>query len=354
MKVAILGDLHFGVRNDSHIFLNYQRKFFENVFFPTLEERGIDTHIQLGDLLDKRQSLNFHTYSQTRQMYLDECARRNMRAYMLIGNHDIYHRQSTEVNCWDEIFREQYGHFYTGVTSPTTIDIGGKKCDFIPWICDANEKEILEFIDKSDSKYLFGHLELAGFPMLRGVMSDHGHDKDMFSKYDQVFSGHYHTHSEKGNVMFAGTPYELTWADCGDPKSFLIWDTNTNDIEQVQNPYRLFHKIIYDDSETDYNKFDLDAYRHSYIRVIVQNRDDEKQFERFMRRLYNQAEPIDVQITDVSVAYRDVDIEGVETQDPLTVMVQAIDDTIDEDRRSRVRRCAMNLYTEALSEAKNS
>lgn len=354
MKVAILGDLHFGVRNDSHIFLNYQRKFFENVFFPTLEERGIDTHIQMGDILDKRQTVNFHTFNQVKEMYLDECERRDIKGYMMIGNHDIYYRQTTEVNCWDEVFRERYGHFFHGVTKPETIEIGGKKCDFIPWICDSNEKEIFDFMKKSDSDYLFGHLELSGFPMMRGVLSDHGYDKNVFSDYKQVFSGHYHTQSERGNVMFMGTPYELTWADCGDPKIFLIWDTDTNEIEKVQNPYRLFHKIIYDDSETDYSKFDVDPYRHAYIRVIVQHKEDEKKFERFMTRLYKKAEPVDVQITDVTVSYRDVDIENVETQDPLTVMIQAIEDTVDGELQGRVRRDAMNLYSEALTEAKHS
>ena len=37
MKIAILGDTHFGVRGDSIKFHDYYRKFYENEFFPYLE-----------------------------------------------------------------------------------------------------------------------------------------------------------------------------------------------------------------------------------------------------------------------------------------------------------------------------
>ena len=40
MKIAVIGDLHWGARNDNQEFLNYFQRFFDNVFFPELEERG--------------------------------------------------------------------------------------------------------------------------------------------------------------------------------------------------------------------------------------------------------------------------------------------------------------------------
>ena len=41
MKVAILNDTHCGVRNSSDIFLQYQERFYEEVFFPYLKEHNI-------------------------------------------------------------------------------------------------------------------------------------------------------------------------------------------------------------------------------------------------------------------------------------------------------------------------
>ena len=41
MKIALITDTHFGARNDSLIFTDFFRKFYENIFFPTLKERGL-------------------------------------------------------------------------------------------------------------------------------------------------------------------------------------------------------------------------------------------------------------------------------------------------------------------------
>ena len=51
MKIALLNDTHFGVRNDSMIFDDFLHKFYEEVFFPYLEEHNIKTLIHLGDWL---------------------------------------------------------------------------------------------------------------------------------------------------------------------------------------------------------------------------------------------------------------------------------------------------------------
>ena len=47
MKIALLNDTHFGVRNDSMIFDDFLHKFYEEVFFPYLEKHNIKTLILL-------------------------------------------------------------------------------------------------------------------------------------------------------------------------------------------------------------------------------------------------------------------------------------------------------------------
>lgn len=42
MKIAILADLHIGVKNASDIMIEHQKKFF-NFFFDYLEQNQIDT-----------------------------------------------------------------------------------------------------------------------------------------------------------------------------------------------------------------------------------------------------------------------------------------------------------------------
>ena len=71
MKIAIITDTHFGAKGDSQIFLEHTFKFFEDVFFPTIKERGITNVLHLGDLMDRRKYVNFHTLHQMRTR-LDE------------------------------------------------------------------------------------------------------------------------------------------------------------------------------------------------------------------------------------------------------------------------------------------
>ena len=41
MKIALLNDTHFGVRNDSEAFRKYQLRFYNEIFFPYLKEHNI-------------------------------------------------------------------------------------------------------------------------------------------------------------------------------------------------------------------------------------------------------------------------------------------------------------------------
>ena len=59
MLIALLNDSHFGVRNDSQAFQNYQLDFFDNQFFPYMQDNNIKNLIHLGDVVDRRKYINF-------------------------------------------------------------------------------------------------------------------------------------------------------------------------------------------------------------------------------------------------------------------------------------------------------
>ena len=48
MKVAIITDQHFGARKNSKQFHDYFLKFYNDVFFPTLEKHKIKTVVDMG------------------------------------------------------------------------------------------------------------------------------------------------------------------------------------------------------------------------------------------------------------------------------------------------------------------
>ena len=353
MKICLLGDTHFGIRADSKIFHSFYEKFYSEVFFPELEKRDIKTIIQLGDLFDRRKYVNFYTLAESRRYFFDQCKVRGITLHALIGNHDIFWRESLEVNSPDLLLKD-YDNTHLWM-NPGTLDLDGVSIDMIPWICKENEKEIFDLISKSSSSYCMGHFELSGFPLMRGIESQDGIDGDFLENYSKVFSGHYHTFSEKDNITYIGTPYELFWSDYKDEKRFAIFDTESAEVEYIENPNVVFHKIHYDDvtmTESMINKMTFDKYADCYVKVVVMNKQNPYLFDLVMDKLYKSS-PADIAIVeDFTNSFEEGNDEIVnQAEDTITILSKFIDgqplNISDPDKLKTLMR---ELYVEALSQ----
>ena len=156
---------------------------------------------------------------------------------------------------------------------------------FIPWICSENYDETLKVIKKSKAKIAMGHLELQGFRVNKHlVMEEHGLDPNIFTKFQKVFSGHYHTRSDNGHIFYLGNPYEMYWTDVNDTRGFHIFDTETFEHTPINNPYKLFYNIYYED--TPHQMFDVTEYANKIVKVIVRKKSKQKEFDKFIDKLY--------------------------------------------------------------------
>ena len=117
MKIALINDTHFGARNDSQAFMDYFRKFYEEIFFPTLEERGIRNIIHLGDVVDRRKFINWKTVYQMREMFFDQCYGRYIDLHLIVGNHDTYFRNTNLVNSLDGLRLENNHQFHESMAA---------------------------------------------------------------------------------------------------------------------------------------------------------------------------------------------------------------------------------------------
>jgi predicted phosphodiesterase len=282
MKIALITDTHWSARKASRHLHDYFELFYKNVFFPTLEKEGITTVIHMGDAFDNRKSIDFWGLEWTRRVVLDPL--RKYETHMIIGNHDIFLRNSTEINSPGLLLKD-YPNIKT-YSSPTNTKVGGIDMTFIPWICSENYDETLKVINMSKAAVAFGHLELQGFRVNRNlVMEDHGTDPKIFNKFTKVFSGHYHTRSDNGKVFYLGNPYEMFWTDVNDTRGFHIFDTETLTHTPINNPYKLFYNIYYED--TPYQIFDTTEYENKIVKVIVRKKSKPKDFEKFIDKLYS-------------------------------------------------------------------
>lgn len=342
MKVAIITDQHFGARKNSKLFHDYFLNFYNNVFFPTLEEYGITTVVDMGDTFDSRKGIDFSALSWAKNNYYDRLYEMGVKVHTIVGNHTAYYKNTNNVNAVDLLLRE-----YDNVTiysEPTEVMLGQLPTLFIPWINQENEESTLKLIKKTSCPCAMGHLELQGFRVNKQIVMEHGLESKLFGKFTRVYSGHYHTRSNDGTVFYLGNPYEIYWTDVGDTRGFTIFDTETITHEPVNNPYRMFYNIYYED--TDYQTFDTRVYENKIVKVVVRKKSDTKKFEKFIDRLYasNIAELKIVENFDIQ---EPVEFEAFESEDTISILNRYIQEAEVSLDKALIQNMMQEIYQEA-------
>lgn len=347
MKVAIITDQHFGARGDSVQCLDYYERFYDNVFFPKLEEHGIKHILILGDIFDRRKFINFVTLQRSKKMFFDKAYDNGIFMTIIAGNHDTYFKNTNDTNS-PELLLSDYENIVV-VTRPETISVHGTNICFLPWICADNYVDSMTEIKSTPAEICMGHLEIAGFAMYRGVESNDGLSKESFTKFDMVFSGHYHHKSDDGHIYYLGNPYELTWQDYNDPRGFHLFDLETRELEFVQNPYSLFERFEYDDSVFDPDGIDTSYFTDKYVKIIVVNKTDLYKFDKFINRVY-QKNPLDVKIVEDFSEFTEGEVdESINLEDTSNVLSNYIDSLETDVDKEKIKSFMKTLYTEALN-----
>jgi len=349
MKIAILNDTHAGMRNSSDIFINYQDKFYSDVFFPYLKEHNIKQIIHLGDYYDHRKFINFKAQNANRKMFLNVLKAEGIHMDIIPGNHDVFYKNTNELCSLKELL----GYYTSNVNiimKPKVMDYDGCAVALVPWINSENYAESIQFIKTCKASILGAHLELVGFDMMKGMPNAHGMTTEHFDRFEMVLSGHFHTKSSRGAIHYLGSQMEFTWADCEDPKYFHVLDTETRELTPVRNPHTIFEKVVYNDAKLDYNKYDTKTLRDKFVKVIVSQKNDPYMFDIFIDRIQKE------DIHELKVAETFEEFVGDNVQDDtvsvedttqlLDSYIEAVDTTLDKNKLKSLMR---NLYVEASS-----
>ena len=344
MKVAIITDQHFGARKNSKLFHDYFLKFYDEVFFPTLEKEGITTIVDMGDTFDNRTGINFAALAWAKDNYYDRLQKMGVKVHTIVGNHTAYYKNTNSINAVDLLLRE-----YDNVevySAPEEVKLDNLKVLFIPWINQENEADTLKIIEKTTCNCAMGHLELQGFRVNRQIVMEHGMECSLFEKFSHVFSGHYHTRSTNGKISYLGNPYEMFWSDVNDARGFHIFDTETLERTPVNNPHRMFYNIYYED--TPHQTFDTREYENKIVKVVVRKKTDTKNFEKFVDKLYSSgiAELKVVENFDFSGWY-DKEVDMVESEDTMSILNRYIEETEVPLDKSLIQKIMNEVYQEA-------
>lgn len=353
-KVLILTDTHWGVRNDSPVFLDYFERTMEEFVIPFILENDIKHVIHAGDLVDRRKYINVNTAHRLRHDFLIPMNDAGVEMHIIAGNHDEYYKDTYRVNSLNEFVDGRYKNIHT-YSTPTTITIDG--CDFflLPWITKEAEKECYEATEKSTAPVCVAHLELDGFEMQKGMLSDHGWNHKIFKNFDVVFTGHYHHRSIRDNIHYIGALCEHIWSDYNDPRGFVVFDTETRSVDFHRNPFRIFHMVAYDDVKNPdilekINATDYSKYKDCYVKIVCVNKTNPYAFDILLDKLYKE-QAADISIVEDINNFIDNNVDEAvdEAQDTLTILdnyIQGLTLPVENDKMKHYMR---EIYTEALS-----
>ena len=340
MKIAVITDTHYGARKGSKHLHDYFEKFYQDVFFPSLEKHGVTTVVHMGDAFDSRKSIDYQSLEWAKRVVFDPLSKYDV--HMIIGNHDCYYKNTNEVNS-PELLLQTYPNIKT-YSEVTEVVLDKLKVLFIPWINAENFENTVSSIKTTSSVCAMGHLELNGFRAHRGHVMEDGMDCELFEKFTTVFSGHYHTRSDNGKIFYLGNPYEMFWNDVNDSRGFHIFDTDTLELTQINNPYKLFYNIYYED--TPYQMFDATEYENKIVKVIVRKKSDPKSFEKFIDKLFSVGIH-DLKIVENFEIQENEDFEIEEDENTLSILNRYIEEAEVEFDKNVIKNIFQDLYKQA-------
>jgi hypothetical protein len=294
----------------------------------------------MGDAFDSRKSIDYQSLEWAKRVVFEPL--KNYKVHMIVGNHDSYYKNTNNTNS-PQLLLKDYPNIQT-YSSPTEIKVENLDVLLLPWICMENEEQSLKMIKKTKAKVAMGHLELQGFRVNRSIVMEHGLEANLFSNFTKVFSGHYHTRSNNGTVFYLGNPYEIYWTDVNDARGFTIFDTETLEHTPIDNPYKMFYNIYYED--TNYQTFDTREYENKIVKVVVRKKSDTKKFEKFIDKLYasNIAELKIIENFDIQ---EPENFEAFENEDTISILNRYIGEAEINLDKSIIQKMMQEIYQEA-------
>ena len=349
MKIALLNDTHCGVRNNNQMFAEYQGRFYREVFFPYLDEHNIKNIIHLGDYFDRRRDVNFYSLHKNHEHFIQPMVERGITMDLIVGNHDIYFKSTNELNSPEFLLKSDNINVYT---DPITKEYDGLEIALLPWINSENEEEVEEFLQLTTAPFVMSHLEVNGGMVGPGHFHGGGTPASWFERFEQVFSGHFHHKSTLGNIRYLGSQMEFTWNDFGDDKYFHVFDTETREIEAIQNPLKMFHKVFYNDTNETLmtiKKKDFSPLKDTFVKVIVTDKNEPYWFDVFIEEITKVC-PADLKVVEdhsnLDVLNED-ELVG-EAEDTLTILTKHIDSLNIDGDKAKLDTLMRSLYTESL------
>lgn len=266
-NIIVIGDTHFGVKNNSLTWLKHQIQGFDEIVnYIEYSIRSFDrtTIIHVGDLFDSRSSINPIIYKEvSRELKrIDEILDGNGMMYIIGGNHDYYYPNETSKNFTGIQMLPKFNSIQYIVKESTKINIQGEQnAILIPWF-EFHNFDTLKHILKNTSKndIIFTHTDPIHWEA----------NTRKFMEGMRLVTGHIHQPSTNRNVVITGASFPIDFADANSDRGF--WNILDGNIEKI-----CFHPIessihffvLHEDDLTNWREKDI--REDDYVEVLIKS-----------------------------------------------------------------------------------
>ena len=313
-KVFVFTDLHFGIHSNSQSYIDICSSTLKWIS-EYCSEHCIKEVVFMGDFFDSRASIDVKTLnSATQSLY--ELSDSGVNISLILGNHDIYLRDSTSIHSL-LAFGGRRG--IKIIDSPETVDVGGGNFALmLPWLYGTASKKIDV---PRGTKYVFSHHNFPADYFMGSCRKkknanrsdtyisptpyedEYGIQQELLDevvKNDGLFfSGHIHQRKEipVGNssmIIIEGSPYETSWGFNGVECGAYVVDFASSEYEFVKNPYNKVHVEI----RTSNPQKDMDGidFKNSIVRLNVDTQESFDTISKLQAKI-NSLKPFSVENT---------------------------------------------------------
>jgi DNA repair exonuclease SbcCD nuclease subunit len=347
-KVILFSDLHIGVRTDSDVWHKTAIEYSLWLKDKALKN-NINTLLFLGDFFHDREEIRL-TSLHTANLFLENL--KDFNIIMIIGNHDCYYKDKTDVNSIS-IF-DKWKNIVV-VKDLEVLDFLNKKIAFIPWGSDI--EKLPDGVD-----YAFGHIEIESFRINKVKICEHGvKSSDLLKKINKLYSGHFHIRSKKsydsGSIEYIGNTFEQNWSDYEEEKGIEIFSFNTgkttfikNDISPKHIKVQLSKLLSKDEKEIKNFKENV---KSNIVKLIIDEEIPQEKLSLISEKI-SKLNPIafNSEVTNESETKSVDDFESVEIDLKLLLM-EYIEKLEIQENKDKILSETIDIYNKALTQVKD-
>lgn len=283
-KVLLFTDLHLGLQNNSIAKLSIAVKAVKEII-QYIKANDIKTVVFLGDWNHSRVTTENNVLNVSYKLM--SVLQSHAKVKLIVGNHDIYMKNSVDVNSL-VIFKDLPN--VEIVDKVTQMSVNGKDVIAVPWLGDVSS------FPKEKFDAMLGHFDVSSKYLIKAYIEDHknslaasqkdagdsvGDFIDVLKKDGVVFSGHIHGRREflaKGRkFLFVGSPYQQNLGEIGNLCGFYILNEDMSyefhEITSTPKHVKLkISEIVNDIDAFDFSKVKSNIVQKVYdVEVDVQD-----------------------------------------------------------------------------------